>query len=819
MNEMSDDLLDDHDNSFEPYEDSDHESDGYAEDSSKDEMEPAEPMVLSNHRAIKLDWAGRSRLDAVLAVLDSIAVQGLDLPLFLDALFYSDSDCHSNQRCRYARDSLMTCDELPRIVEVWHKPPRCPGGQKSCRPFGASHVMEDFALNAVSSKVNRELRISAPLFASDPLDFSEDQLLGVDFEELKTQVLSRNPMLWRILRSAAYSEKQELHNKRKDPDMVVLNIFSQLQYTRSSCRGRIAKLWVIYLKSCGLSARAFDAVHSLGLCMSHRWAANAFTVLSEQAMDRLRQLTQDRLFHFNHDNLNVPLRVFSQGLNNQSHFVNTTAWTVWVLPSHVNLPADINHIFQQFSRARAGTLFDLSPIIVSPKPINNQLFDQRVDIVLRFLLNTSSFQEYLKTHKESPALAPPTPVFQLNGGSENIVEGFIGPTMDQEEASYEGQIKVMINILRSLHWHTIDEQTKIALERFIIWLGDQLTVDRLRGLWRQRHEDHNSFDCLDWMLPQFGWFHLVMAFANSLHKQYLGTSATKGPFWHHLDEAIYHISEAHFLASWLSVSGSQNISELTRYSPTELRDLACKLIRERASHCALHKLDKLPKDAQDSVLRQSIMWNIDVLPYLDLRDAIRKGDVGRMENLLPTLLFRFIGGGNSNYAGEVLSLLQGLRQEWPPEIGMYIRKWCWVFTRNGEADSYLPFDLAQEHNVRDIKVTYCSFGPGATIDYVGRISPGIPTFERVCRHVEVEFGTNSRGAKHGVPDKEEDVKLLLEHYIENGLHDYKQGRRGGFAKDVTTKGTLDVRSKAKVWFERRGLERSTEEDYTGMKEL
>ncbi|KAJ3818577.1 hypothetical protein F5880DRAFT_1682852 [Lentinula raphanica] len=655
MNEMFDDLLDDHNNSFEPYEDSDHESDGYAEDSSEDEMEPAEPMVLSNHRAIKLDWAGSSRLNAVLAVLDSIAAQGLDLPLFLDALFYGDSDCHSNQRCRYARDSLMTCDELPRIVQVWHKPPRHPGGQKSCRPFGASRVMEDFALNTVSSKVNRELRISAPLFASDPLDFSENQLLGVDFQELKAQVLARNPILWRILQSAAYSEKQELHNKRKDPDMVVLNIFSQLQYTRSSCRGRIAKLWAIYLKSCGLSARAFDAVHSLGLCMSHRWAANAFTVLSEQAMDTLRQLTQDRLFHFNHDNLNR--------LNNQSHFVSATAWTVWVLPSH------------QFSRARAGTLFDLSPIIVSPKPINNQLFDQRVDIILCFLLNTSEFQEYLKTHKDSPALAPPTPVFQLDGGPENIVEGFIGPTMDQEEASYEGQIKVMINILRSLHWHTVDQQTKVALERFIIWLGDQLTVDRLRGLWRQRHEDHNSFDRLDWMLPQFGWFHLYLGTSGAigslrhafdvLKRKGLITTATKGPFWHHLDEAIYHISEAHFLASWLS---------LTRYSPTKLRDLACKLVRERASHHALRKLEKLPKDAQDSVLRQSIMWNIDVLPYLDLRDAIRKGDVGRMENLLPMLLFRFIGGGNSNYAGEVLSLLQGLRQEWPPEIrsGLHI---------------------------------------------------------------------------------------------------------------------------------------------------
>ncbi|KAH7917006.1 hypothetical protein BV22DRAFT_977203, partial [Leucogyrophana mollusca] len=44
------------------------------------------------------------------------------------------------------------------------------------------------------------------------------------------------------------------------------------------------------------------------------------------------------------------------------------------------------------------------------------------------------------------------------------------------------------------------------------------------------------------------------------------------------------------------------------------------------------------------------------------------GDVGRMEDLLPTLLLRFAGGGNSKYTIEVLELLQGLRREWPDVI-------------------------------------------------------------------------------------------------------------------------------------------------------
>jgi hypothetical protein len=70
------------------------------------------------------------------------------------------------------------------------------------------------------------------------------------------------------------------------------------------------------------------------------------------------------------------------------------------------------------------------------------------------------------------------------------------------------------------------------------------------------------------------------------------------------------------------------------------------------------------------------MWNADVLPYLQLRDAIKVGDIGRMQDLLPTLLFRFAGGGNSKYTIEILELLQGLKCEWTDEIKyVFIYHW------------------------------------------------------------------------------------------------------------------------------------------------
>ena len=63
-----------------------------------------------------------------------------------------------------------------------------------------------------------------------------------------------------------------------------------------------------------------------------------------------------------------------------------------------------------------------------------------------------------------------------------------------------------------------------------------------------------------------------------------------------------------------------------------------------------------------------MQWNRDALQYIVLDHTIHHGDVGLMEDMLPHLLFRFIGGQNSKYANEILELLQGLHREWPADV-------------------------------------------------------------------------------------------------------------------------------------------------------
>ncbi|KAJ7904125.1 hypothetical protein B0H13DRAFT_2233915 [Mycena leptocephala] len=702
----------------------DDEHDCAADLSDDEDTEQHDPIELINVRRAKANLEGTDVLEKVKKVLAAMHDVGLPLPLFLDALSWGDTKCTADQACRYARTSLMVSDELPEILARWHKPPRAAGS----KPAGACPPLEEFALKTVCSCIDRGIKLSASLFLSPPEDLSEEQLTSLNFDSFKTEVKSGNPMLWEVLRHAAYSPLQKSRNKHKDPDMV---------YTRSHRQGRVPKLWAIYLKACGLSA-----------LMSHKWTANAFGTISDRAMEKTRQLIHKLPWNITHDNR----------LDNQSHFISGCAATVWILPAlHRTL-----HCKEMFDFAEQDAFF-----------------------ILRLLLDSPDFKEY--SGQGALALDPPKP---------NSTIGHIMRTVPYEEASYDGTLRCMHEWLRQLHLDTEDEQRRTALERII----------------KYRHEDYNPYDRMDWMIPVFGWQYLSTS-ANIggprqafdvLNRKGLISQATKGPFWHNLDEAIKHISEAHFRACWLVVGNVESLAELKALSPTQLRVMARKILREHASREALVKLDQLLDDEQDHTKRQWTMWNADVLPYLQLRDAIKAGDIGRMQDLLPVLLFRFAGGGNSNYTIEVLELLQGLNQEWPPEMKTYITEFCWVMSRTGRENTYLPFDLGQEENI-------C-----ANMDYIKKISPAIPTLRKVQRYMEKQFKTVARGSRHGTPDKEADVAKLTGQYMKSKLHNYCKGRSiTQKSPDVVNVGAenLECLDTMTDWWSRRSHPRSMLEDF------
>src|ERR1700683_3935030 len=119
-------------------------------------------------------------------------------------------------------------------------------------------------------------------------------------------------------------------------------VISMLSYTRSHHRNRFQKLFAIYLKFRGLSAKGFDTLHALALTMSHKWTGNAIGRILKRSMDEVVELMQYFPWLISHDNVQIPFRVFSQRLDNQGEFGNGTAATVYIKRNAKPLPESAN---------------------------------------------------------------------------------------------------------------------------------------------------------------------------------------------------------------------------------------------------------------------------------------------------------------------------------------------------------------------------------------------------------------------------------------------------------------------------------------------
>ncbi|KAH7910892.1 hypothetical protein BJ138DRAFT_1187476 [Hygrophoropsis aurantiaca] len=805
----------------------------------------APPIQLSHTHTLRTALASlphsdiTGRVESILRYMNQL---GFNLPLFLDFVCWGHSSCITNHKVRYERTALMVSDEFPTIIERCHKPPRTPGSHHT-RAEGARQPLETFAFSCVADVVNAELQGIQDLTRCSDEQISGEGFTSLYIEDMVLKLSSPGfggtPKFWALLQRLTKTRAQEKRKTQRSTDLVNLSIIFQIAFSRNQYDNRWAKFLTTFLKAQGISAKSLDLLHTFCLTMSHKWSVRSINTISANEMARVQEQVQRLPFVISHDNVNIPFRVYSQRLDNQSHFDSGTAATIFFQPNAPVEPALNNRALQEFRAAGRKVSLSITEIYDLEQAAAPHYYERDIYRVLRYLIESPEFDFKTYTQQSHPTFTAPPPIQQLPSGTAYVTQQFMLGTVHIEEASYEGNDKLIMEWMRQANLHSEYERKKTGLERVICWVGDQLTVERLRGLYKFRAQDHNSYDRLDWMVPLFGWFHLQMAFANSLHKQYLGTNAgrglmhafsllerkglhtvqTRGPFHQNLHEAICHVAEAHFRACWRVVGQVESLEELREKSPDELKDFAKLIIDKLASSEAVEDIDQLPEEDRDQILRQSTLFLRDVLRYIDLNDAIKCGDVGIMEQTLPHLLFRFAGGNNSKYTLEILELLQAFQHEWPADVKDFVRRRGWLINSTGKRHDFLPIDKGQEHNIKDLKVTHRTQGPNASWDLMKKISPTIPTLRAVRKHMEKQIKTLRRGASHTDPSAAMDIDRLDDAYMASSVHVQVDGRKAKSKADevvdVVSNGALYLLTKKtmKKWWNNRDFRRSFKEDW------
>ncbi|KAF8322147.1 hypothetical protein DL93DRAFT_2223746, partial [Clavulina sp. PMI_390] len=467
-------------------------------------------------------------------------------------------------------------------------------------------------------------------------------------------------------------------------------------YSSSQRHNKIAKLNAISMRAAGVPVRTMDALHAMGITMSYSWTCDCINSLTDAergafqaTMQQIPEVPHTCLFRW--DNFNFGSKVFEYRILHQKHFRSGTAITAQILPPAARVLANRATLMEGRKKG-ASTRFD----------VHKALFDEaRQDStdafyrhhVLSILLEHPDMEGY--KYRADPTLASPPPVQQLEGGAEAVRRTFMLGAYPIDEATLAGNAEVIQKIM-DLAGLSEGEPLKWFAESGVMLVGgDLLTIDRFLSLYMLRADDINGAERLDAFLPTFGWLHAMFALVESMHTQYKGTAAglginhaavvlkrkklanldKRGPWYRIVEAGLLDMLEAHIIGAYLVVGDASSIVELKKLSPGELKVLADEVYKRFASTTALRM-----KDGADEVLKASIMFIRDTLVLRELVTAIRVGDVGRMHNLIPTLLARFHGGANKNYANHFFELVQCLSVDWDADICDLVMKYGWLLT-------------------------------------------------------------------------------------------------------------------------------------------
>ena len=249
-------------------------------------------------------------------------------------------------------------------------------------------------------------------------------------------------------------------------------------YSRSQQSCKLQKLNTVYFKSCGLATKAFDSLHAYGITMSQKTAYRCIEDLSVTAHKTLTHNITTYPWFGCHDNINLGFKVYEQRLSNHDHFDSGTAGTIIVIKDPTCKAPDPFNAREKLIEGSRNPI-SYHDILKLENEAAPRLKERAIYHVLKILIDSSDFDFDTYYYKDDPLFDRPKSSQQLPTGREHATCQYMLDTVHIEEASYEGNSKVLHEWFRQLRIDTLDKKKHLALDHSIVWVGDKLTVCRL----------------------------------------------------------------------------------------------------------------------------------------------------------------------------------------------------------------------------------------------------------------------------------------------------------------------------------------------------
>jgi hypothetical protein len=557
------------------------------------------------------------------------------------------------------------------------------------------------------------------------------------------------------------SRKSQRHRSTHRPSSVRGCIAAMLIFMSSQKVNAFQTIMGLFLHSTGCPKRVVEVLSGLGLSISYSQVQNGLRSLSRDVQEQVKDAVNKHDWYIVYDNINIANKHHHQRADKRDTFDNGTAATVILFSS------DKDH---------AGTA---PPVLFRPekerlKPDAGLFFPNDFDLEVFHQVSVSHVSKAIvRSLSEGPA-ALTIPIVSIKKLDINKTKLFPLQTMRLDESTIAANLAVLERITQvglqlSKNWFDNPKNTIVA--------GDQMTVSRLLTLKIHRIVDADPYDSLAWVHPTPQLFHLAMNLCGTIFRNYFGCPRFPGtlssfiiilgrrrlnkenPEFHATDELLRIVFEAmvQLLCKSLQKIGISDELDTTIFAET---------ITKSFLGLPSPSLFGLPYTTANI---NALLFLRNVAVYIELSEAIKAGDIGRINHLLPIITLMMHGGGNTNYALELLRLLYGIRHLWTDEWTTRVLS-SMLVNPKGVSDGWMATDMLQENHNYLIKSIFTSKGSNMTWEYLkDAISTNIRTFQAISRMFEREVGVGSNSAKHKKPSTALDISRVQEYLQDRGV--------------------------------------------------
>ncbi|KIM71540.1 hypothetical protein PILCRDRAFT_16981 [Piloderma croceum F 1598] len=654
------------------------------------------------------------RVEKIHGVTDALKTNGWrSVNDFLLAFYTSNDPIVSQQAQRNLSYTAGQSFAPEKILDAW----------LDHGPSGESRDQLHLAITRKAAKIM--IKETDKAYHQDELRISSSKLdipyLTTEFGLKKMLVLYQTVLLclWLLLSTILaaqndYEKKtgREKEGKEEMIPRVTMVIISMLLFMRNRATDAFQLVMGLFLSSAGASCRLIDTFNHVGICVSYQTVQRALVSLSKSSRERAINFIRnsERLYMIVYDNINFTLRKTSQRLDSATHQINATTLAVVSLPMKFTRAAYAAALSVSERNKKAGLrnqmkLDDLKPMAEQQRQLADASKHNIRMILLEHTPGIGKHKKLLRRlRKKVKEIKPRIRILECER-----TEFFPLPALNEEEASVQGTIKVVISIFTRL--------LEFAAEL------------------EERKDEFLEFQRLNWVQEASMPFHFQLNAVYMICRTHLGFSGDNDPssLEHHrtilrrskLDpkkpeynkakELVMHSLIARIIdCTWIILEKPKS-SHLKKWKPNweEFNRTVTEIWEKFATMAAAH--DAL--EAGDEVLAHSILFIRDALLFREFCEAIRDADVGRMWTVYDFWVFMMRGAGCHNYGNEILEMKAQFKHEFPPLLQEVIER-TWLVNRWGTEGRSIPTDLYLEHNNGFTKNMFAAMGSCASFNHV-----------------------------------------------------------------------------------------------------